>query len=163
MREKVFGFVLAVALAGCGEDPVRVVSESMSPTFEPGDILFQTPLAHPGDVRRGMILVYDYFEGMPMGEPGELFVFRAVGLPGDRVSLRNDTLRLNGRVVYEPYANYEWPGGGRRPSVLPPQAEVRDVVVPEGTVFVLGDNRHNALDSRYHGPVPLENVRSFVE
>lgn len=154
--------LLGIVLAGCEAPVVRVVSESMVPTFQPGDLLVRVPLDDPeADIRHGMVILYEHFEGMPVGEPGELFLFRAMALPGDRISLRGDTLRVNGRVVPGPYVTYEWPSGPR-PERLPSQSEIAVMVVPAGTVFVLGDNRFNAIDSRFHGPIPMERVRGYV-
>ena len=163
MRLIVCALGLTVWLVACDRGPVKVVSESMAPTLEPGDVVFQNPISDPQhEVRHGMILVYEHFEGMEYGEPGALYLFRAVGLAGDRISLLDDTLRVNGRVIPEPYARYEWPSGLGRSEVPPPKAQVSEMVVPEGTVFVLGDNRYNALDSRYHGPIPMDRVRAYV-
>lgn len=155
---------LLVTVGGCGRSPIRVASESMMPTLAPGDILFPVPISNPAtDLRRGRIVVYEWFEGVLFSEPGALLAFRIVALPGDRISLRSDTLRVNGSAVREPYAHYSLPAGMTETAARPPQSEIPETVVPPGTVYVLGDNRLNAVDSRYHGPVPIERVRAYVE
>lgn len=149
-------------MLGCDPGMVRVVSESMAPTLTPGEFAVVRPLNDPArEIRRGMVVVYEHFSGMPMGEPGDLFLFRAVALAGDRITLAGEALTVNGAAVSEPYAVYELPPAVD-PGAPPPQSDVRGVVVPSGTVYVLGDNRYNAIDSRYHGPVPVESVRGYV-
>ena len=135
----------------------------MAPTLVPGDVRFRVPISDPeSEVRRGAIIVYEWFEGVPFSEPGALLVFRAVALPGDRISLQDDTLRVNGGVVREPYARYEPPPSMPATSARPPQSEIAETVVPAGTVYVLGGNRLNAIDSRYHGPVPMGSIRGYL-
>ena len=162
MRAIAWALPLLAVLASCARQPLRIASESMLPTLAPGDVVFPSPLSDSAkDVQRGMVVVYEWFEGVPFADPGSLHIFRVVAVPGDRLSLQRDTLRVNGVVVDEPYAVSERPESVRRDG-WPTGSEIADAVVPRGAVFVLGDNRFNAIDSRYHGPVPLEHVRGFV-
>ncbi|MEM6327589.1 MAG: signal peptidase I [Bacteroidota bacterium] len=166
MSRLALGLTLVLALSGCRDRFYRVPSESMAPTFQPGDFVVRQDLGDPeSDVRRGMIVMFETFEGVteviPDAEPGGMFIFRVVGLAGDRLALRRDTLMVNGRPVREPYAMYDAAHASR--DSLRAWSDFEETLVPEATVFVLGDNRYNALDSRYVGPVPLERLRGFVE
>ena len=107
-------------------------------------------------------------------------VKRIVGMPGDTVLMRHGELRVNG-VVSKPYNHeyalpdsvagqpntlFEWQHrfevrGSRfgNPVQSPSLHEWGPLVVPEGRLFMLGDNRDNSVDSRYYGLVPKENIR----
>jgi len=108
-------------------------------------------------------------------DPKQTFIKRVIGVPGDRIRIRRKQVLLNGTPVREPWAIHRtsyidtyrdnFPDG--TPPLKPyPPAEVMladnvrggEVVVPEGKLFVLGDDRDNSLDSRYFGFVPRENV-----
>lgn len=121
-----------------------VKGSSMDPTLQDGERLivnkfiykFRTP-------RTGEIVVFKY-----PSDPSKKFIKRVIGEPGDSVSIQDSKVYVNGRALDEPYilekmdSDYEY------------------VTVPEGTIFVLGDNRNGSRDSRYSdvGFVPLENV-----
>jgi signal peptidase I len=108
-------------------------------------------------IRRGDIVVFKYPE-----DPERDFIKRVIGLPGETIELRDHRIHVNGRAVEEPYAHYlprqAGPGGGEFTS-----EDVRDrygpVVVPAGSVFVMGDNRDNSQDSRYWGFLPKGNIK----
>jgi signal peptidase I len=90
------------------------------------------------------------------------FIKRLMGLPGDRVRVHDGTLYINGIPYEEPYIrdkpNYEFPGPSTPTDI--PGVEIVDgqVVVPQGKLFMLGDNRNNSNDGHAWGFVPRESV-----
>ena len=82
--------------------------------------------------------------------PNQLNIKRLVGLPGDKIAIKEGSLWLNDRGLTEPYLK----------STPASNLEIdRDWVVPEGTVFVLSDNRIlGTEDSRKYGPIPKQSV-----
>lgn len=120
-----------------------IPSESMVPTLEVGDRLFVNRfIYHFTEPKRGDIVVFSSLES------DDDLIKRVVGVPGDRVSFRKGVLKVNGEVQEEPYINKEHPDRGI----------YKPVKVPEGEVFVMGDNRANSHDSRFFGPAPIENI-----
>jgi signal peptidase I len=102
--------------------------------------------------RRGDVVVFKY----PI-QPRRDFIKRCIALGGDTVEIRDKRLYLNGELKEEPYAVFKGDQSGR--TVGLPGDNFGPVVVPEGTIFCLGDNRDNSLDSRFWGPVPLSYVK----
>lgn len=157
--------------------PFRIPSGSMEPTLLVGDFLLVEKQVGPetwphifaplGEVHRGDIVIFRY----PV-DPAMHLVKRVVGLPGDRIRLREGRVFVNGRVLDEPYAIYtpapedsyrdEFPRMDRADPGVDARwwAEMRsrivngELVVPQDSYFVLGDNRNNSEDSRYWGFVP---------
>jgi signal peptidase I len=122
------------------------------------------------EVRRGDIIVFRY----PLMIAQD-YVKRAIGIPGDHIRLVNRQLQLNGKLVDEPYVvhsqpypnNYRdnFPAGANTESLRPRAAQMiekyvvnDELVVPQGYVFAMGDNRDDSDDSRYWGLVPRENI-----
>jgi signal peptidase I len=136
----VFGFVRPFVV-----EAFYIPSESMLPTLEVGDRVFVNKFVYRlGEPERGDIVVFRTLEG-----GGEDLIKRVVGVPGDSVSVRGGALFVNGERWEEPYLNDEFPDG----SFYDP------TIVPEGHVFVMGDNRANSRDSRVFGPVPLRSIQ----
>jgi signal peptidase I len=107
---------------------------------------------------RGDVVVFKYPE-----DPRRDFIKRCVAVAGDVVEMRAKTLYINGEPTDEPYVVHKDPNTwGSGPNV-PPSRRNRDntgpLTVPPGTIFCLGDNRDNSLDSRFWGPVPLSYVK----
>ncbi|MDI6879357.1 MAG: signal peptidase I [Desulfitobacteriaceae bacterium] len=94
-------------------------------------------------VRPGDIIV---FRPPATAHATEDFIKRVVGLPGDKVEIRNHQTYVNGKALNEPYVSEK------------SKNDYGPVVVPQGELFVMGDNRNNSDDSRIWGFLPIENV-----
>lgn len=106
-----------------------VDAHSMSPTLEAGDRRLTLKTASGYGYRRGEVLVFH------SREYGRDMVKRLVGLPGEKVSIRNGKVFVEGRPLTETY-------------VVKAGAYQGDFLIPEGKYFFLGDNRAVSLDSR---------------
>jgi len=140
----VFGFVRPFVL-----EAFWIPSESMVPTLEVGDRVFVNKFIyrfHPPE--RHDIIVFKSVEGGTEGGQEEL-IKRVVGLPGDEISVQDGALFVNGERQEEPYVNDQ----------SPDTSSFEPMVVPEGKVFVMGDNRADSLDSRFIGPISFENIK----
>lgn len=123
-----------------------VRGHSMEPSLLDGDRLVVDRIAYAmTDVARFDVVVLRY-----PADPSVDFVKRVVGRPGDRVALMDGRLYLDGRVADEEFLH------------VPDHATMSEIVVPEGTYFVLGDNRPISCDSREFGLVPAENLKGKV-
>lgn len=117
--------------------PTLVRGESMYSTLEEGDYLIINRMSYKfGDPERGDIIVFKSNLQQDDGTSKDL-VKRVIGIGGDTVKIENSKVYVNGEELNEPYIGDEITEGNI------------DTVVPEGTVFVLGDNRDISLDSRY--------------
>jgi signal peptidase I len=135
----VFGFIRPFVVKS-----FWIPSESMVPTLEVGDRLFVNRFIYRFiEPERGDIVVFD------SPESDDELIKRVVAVPGDRVRVVNGELKLNGEFQEEPYIKPQFPDG----SVYGPTK------VPEGQVFVMGDNRGNSRDSRFIGTIPIEDIQ----
>lgn len=124
-------------------EPVLTHGESMAPTYHDGDALVIDHLTYRfRDPRIGEIVV------ATVPDTGEQVVKRVVAVAGDSIGIEDGVLLRNGVAVDEPYANHEQMGG----------YFWGPVVVPDGAVFLLGDNRLESVDSRHYGPVPVDAI-----
>ena len=120
----------------------------MEPTLRTGDRILVGKFAYRiWEIRRGDIIVFRY----PLN-PSKDFVKRVVGLPGERMVMKDGLVSINGRPLGEVYPT-ALPGGDRACS-----SNYGPEVVPVGSIFVLGDNRCNSEDSRFFGFVPIKNI-----
>ena len=122
---------------------LTVSSSSMSPTLCPGDrVLVNLWDPSLDDLQR------DDLVALRPGGAEVPVVKRVVGLPGDRVAIRDGKLFVNAELIHEPYVDRE--------SV--DSLFYGPVVVPDGRLLVLGDARETSIDSRAYGPVRSEDL-----
>jgi signal peptidase I len=123
----------------------RVESGSMEPTLCAGDEVLVDKTVQPQELHRGDLVV-------AVAPDGSLVVKRVVGLPGDRVAIRDALLFVDGRRVPEPYVDH------RSIDAL----FYGPTVVPPRQLWVMGDNRAVSIDSRDYNGVPYANLRCRV-
>jgi signal peptidase I len=120
---------------------IRVDGASMEPTLVSGEYVIDSRLSYRlGNPQRGDIIVFHFPR-----DPKEEYIKRLIGLPGDVVEVIDGSVSVNGQPLDETYlkvkTNY-----------------VGTWNVPEGQLFVLGDNRNNSSDSHDWGTVPMDYV-----
>jgi signal peptidase I len=120
---------------------VEVQNISMYPTLKEGEILLVNKLAYKlGKIERGDILTFHY----PL-DPSIDFIKREIGLPGDVVEVKDAQVWVNNVLLHEPYLVTSTNYSGKW-------------IVPDDSIFVLGDNRNDSADSHIWGFVPLRDV-----
>ncbi|MCB0208770.1 MAG: signal peptidase I [Anaerolineae bacterium] len=129
----------------------RVVGTSMVNNLHNGQYLIIDKVSYNpllmeylgiGGPQRGDVIVFK-----PPGNPNEDYVKRIIGLSGEEVNVVNGQVYINGEPLAEPFQPV--PGTYTMPN---------PVIVPDGQIFVLGDNRNNSNDSHNWGPLPVENI-----
>ena len=135
-------------------EPFTVPTGSMEPTILIGDnVIAQKVTLEVGQqVSAGDIVV---FRNPVATSEHDILVKRVIAVGGQTVDLRDGVVYVDGRATDEPYTH-----GSTYP--LDTQADGVEVsfpyTVPEGSVWLMGDNRENSADSRYFGAVPVENL-----
>jgi len=159
IRTILFAIVLALAFRSFLFASYIVDGKSMEPTLFDGNLLMVNKMIYDWqDVNHGDVVVFHANEN-------EDYVKRVIGLPGDTISYKNDALYLNGKKVDEPYLDpYRKDDGEPLTKDFTLEEITGDVKeVPDGRIFVMGDNRRESLDSRYFGFVPIETVVGKVD
>jgi signal peptidase I len=118
--------------------PTIVNGYSMEDTLHEKDYLLVNKQADEvSDLKRGDIIVFR--SDLKTADNDDMnLIKRVIGTPGDRVSIKNEEVYVNGEKQDDSYTKEGYTAG-----------DMEEVTVPEGTVFVLGDNRQNSEDSRY--------------
>ena len=164
-----------------------IISDSLEPTLHVGDALFINKALYGARVpftsmrtpairepKQGELVVFEGIE-----EPVLTIVKRLIGVAGDTVQMRHDSLFRNGEYVPEPYVRHVNPSVGMdraqrlrsrswqlphlvdtvdKENYLPDLRDWGPLVVPEGHVFGMGDNRDASYDGRHWGFLPRENL-----
>jgi signal peptidase I len=201
VQSLLYVLVAALFLMTFTVQPIRIPSSSMEPTLLVGDFLLLDKqsasdpqpvtdthslsadpwgILPPSGIERGDIVVFHD----PVDDPAIHLVKRVIGLPGDRLHLRDGVVYLNGRPLQESYAVHrteaqvtartaavdtfrdDFPLMETMDAGVDPAWWVRlrglvhggDVTVPPGNYFVMGDNRNDSEDSRYWGFVPRNAI-----
>ncbi|BBN99559.1 signal peptidase I [Sporolactobacillus terrae] len=132
-----------------------VRGESMMPTLQDGNRLIVNKIGYTvGTPHRFDVIVFHATET-------EDYVKRIIGLPGDSITYKNDQLYVNGKRVAEPYLQHykdALPPGQQLTENFNLKAKTGKLRVPEGKLWVMGDNRQNSEDSRYFGFVDQKSV-----
>jgi len=131
---------------------LQVPKPAMINLFGASVPFFETRLVTSwGHIERGDVIVFRF----PVDRDKD-FIKRVVGLPGDKVELRNKVIYVNDKKWEESFGVYK---GGLYGESTEKNTDFGPYVVPEGSVFVMGDNRDRSYDSRYWGPVPLADIK----
>lgn len=142
--------VLALVLRGFVVQPRLIVSNSMEPTLAVGDRLVVDKLSYRlQSPRAGDIVVFEPpAELVRSGALREhIAIKRVIALPGQEVQVREGQVLVDGKALREPYV------------AAPPDYAWGPARIPEGTLFVLGDNRNVSSDSHVWGALPARAVR----
>ncbi|PID78306.1 MAG: signal peptidase I [Deltaproteobacteria bacterium] len=157
-----FALVLALLIRAFIIQAYKIPSGSMEDTLLVGDHLLVSkfiygvrmpftnktiiPFSKP---KRGDIVVFK----APVKPPKD-FIKRVIGLPGDKIEVRNKNLYINGkRYKNEPYIKHT------DKNMYPARDDFGPVIVPENSYFMMGDNRDNSTDSRFIGFIPYSMLR----
>lgn len=154
--------VVALLLRVYVMEAFRIPTDLMTPTLLPGDHIFVNKLAYSRILgssvpHRGDVVIFS----LP-SDPTKDFIKRIIGLPGDRVEIRDSQVVLNGEVISKPMQadvysetldertfQVYWTGA------LVESRQMMEVTVPSDHVLVLGDNRAKGQDSRTWGFLPV--------
>lgn len=134
-------------------------------TYERGDIItfeapseritetanLENPVAKYENEPQGLLEKFSYYV---LEMKKESYIKRVIGLPGEHVKIENNKVYINGEELDEPYLSED---------VITTKGGVYyDLVVPEGTIFAMGDNRTQSTDCRSFGCIPIEKIESKV-
>lgn len=145
----VVALVITVVLYLFIMTPHEVVGNSMHPTYKNGEYLMANKITYKvKKPERGDVIIFKYSETQD-------FIKRIIGLPGDKVMLKDGKMYINGKQLDESdyLSSSIYTNGG---DFL---KEGQEITVPEGEYFVCGDNRPHSSDSRVFGPIALGRIK----
>ena len=181
----VIAIVLALIVRYFVGTPTVVQMESMKPTFEQGDrlILNRLAITLKKDFKRGEVITFEApsseYRSVAQTDPNnpiakyeygpknifkkftyyvldigkKIYIKIVIGLPGEHVQIENGNVYIDGALLNEEYLQ----DGVKTDSKI-----FTDITVPEGYLFVMGDNRPGSMDSREFGCIPISKVESKV-
>lgn len=141
----VFSFILSWGLRSAVVQASIIPTGSMLPTIQLQDrVIVDKLLFKLSEIKRGDIIVFHPLrEADSSGVP---WIKRIIGLPGEKVEIKGGKVLINETELNEPY------------EMEKPDYSFGQIIVPENSYFVLGDNRNNSLDSHYWGVLPAKNI-----
>ena len=172
----IIALVLALLIRTFIIQAFKIPTGSMEPTLLVGDHLLVSKFSYsihvPNEVPFTSIQLfpdYHFFSSVPERgnivvfkfplEPDKDFIKRVVGLPGETIQVIRQRVYINDKLLKEPYAYHSQPSSpdsGTRDNMAP-------LRIPEGHIFVMGDNRENSSDSRVWGVLDLNNLRGKAQ
>ena len=120
--------------------PVRVTGSSMNKTLNDGDILLLYKIGH-----------VDRFDVVVLNEKddNDVIIKRIIGMPGETVMIRNETIYINDEALEDPYAYGK-------------TSDYDKITLKDDEYFILGDNRLISKDSRYFGPINKNDIKGIT-
>lgn len=147
LRGAVIGLV-AILLIAIFIKPIIVQGSSMEPTINDKDYLLISRQAYKiGEPERGDVVVFPHHQGTE----DALYIKRVIAIPGDHLKIKNGKVYINNKLQDEEYLADGTQTSGNI-----------DFTIPEGEIFVMGDNRGNSSDSRSFGTVSIDDVTGKV-
>jgi signal peptidase I len=164
-KKEIYSWIQSIAIAFviafiCREflfTPTAVLGASMSPTFQDQD---RVVVSKTAGIQRFDVIVFDAPD-----IDGEHYIKRVIGLPGDRLEMKDDVLYINGEALEESYLieNKEDNPFNKLTEDFSLQEKTGETKVPKDMLFVLGDNRLKSKDSRIFGLVSYDSVIGEVK
>jgi signal peptidase I len=160
IRDIFIALVLAVFIRTFAVQAYKIPSGSMIPTLLVGDYILVNRLAYGlripyykyifrwGEVKRGDVIVFVFPE-----DPSKDFIKRVIALPGETIEIKRRKIYIDGREIEDKWGFFSDNYFG------PPRDDFGPFQVPPEHVFVMGDNRDESNDSRFWGPVNIQNIK----
>jgi len=144
-------FVVALAIAFLLRtfivEPRFIPSGSMEPTLQIGDRILVDKISQYWQApQRGDIMIFYPPASPAIEDTSKAYIKRLIGIEGDRISIQNGIVYRNGEALEESYI------------AEVPNYRMREVTVPKGYYWMMGDNRNHSNDSHIWGFLPKENV-----
>lgn len=117
---------------------LKIISSSMEPTLTIGDKVISLKIEKLE--RKDIVALYP-----PKGKK-EILIKRVIGLPDEKIKIKNGDVYINGEKIEEPYIKEK------------PNYEIEEIKIPSNSYFLLGDNRNESEDSSTWGPINKENL-----
>lgn len=183
----VIAVILALLVRHFIFTPTVVKQESMRTTLEPGDrlILDRLSITLHKEIKRGDIITFDapsvkrlsatqinkdnpvaiynnepknifskfIYYVLEMGNGKESYIKRVIGVAGDHIQIKDGKVYLNGEELQEDYL---------REGIVTEGKIYDDIIVPDGYIFAMGDNRVKSTDCREFGCIPIDKIESKV-
>ena len=133
----------------------RIPTKAMVPTLQVGDIIVSdTQEYFSGKIpKRGDIVTFSYPKNDSLS-----YVKRVIALPGERISIENSNVFINGELLEEDYKYINKVLAQRDDKFSNEFINFAEIVIPDDHIFVIGDNRFASTDSRQWGPLPITYI-----